>query len=381
MFHYFRAKPPYRTLNQITLSTSALQNNYTFFKNLNTHVKIAPVLKSNAYSHGLIPIARMADRFGAPFFIVDSLYEAYEVSKATVRTPILIMGYTHPDNFRWKQLRFHTVVSDMDTIRILQKYQPSMPLHLKVDTGMNRQGVRFDELEKVLEELKKFPRLNFAGITTHLADADNSTSQTLTKLQVKRFEDAIKMTEKFGFNPQWRHLANTAGSIKASSSLCNLARVGLGFYGISPLDPQDRAFAESHAEHLQPVLQLETTLSQIKKAYAGETIGYNGTFLVKENMTLGILPIGFYDGPDRRLSNTGSVLINDTVCPIVGRVSMNITVIDISHVRNVEVGQRCIVYSRNPNDLNSIQNSAKLCKTTSYDLLVHLAESIKRTPV
>lgn len=139
-----------------------------------------------------------------------------------------------------------------------------------------------------------------------------------------------------------------------------------------------RRYSPRNDEHLKPILQLKTKLIQIKPLQKGDRVGYDGTFSAKKETTLGVLPIGYYDGVDRRLSNRGFIKLNDNFCPIVGRVSMNITTIDISKAKDAKLGDEVTIYSSNPKDLNSISTSASICKTISYDLLVNLASSTKR---
>ena len=297
-------KRDYQTLNLIEISKANLIHNYKFLTSLKK-IRIAPVIKSNGYGHGIINIAQILEQGCAdshvPFFCVDSLYEAYELLKAKIKTQILIMGYTDPENFRVKKLPFSFAVFDLETARILNKYQPNCKVHIFVDTGMNREGVPLNDLANFLQEIKKLSNIKIEGLMSHLASADD-----------------------------------------AKDALNNI---------------------------------------QIKILKANERVGYGGTFLAKKEIIIGILPIGYYDGLDRRLSNKGYVKIDNIFCKIIGKVSMNITTIDISKVKNPYIGQEVIVYSSNPQDKNSISNNAKICNTIPYELLVNLASSTRRIMV
>ncbi|MCL4366020.1 hypothetical protein M1437_02220, partial [Patescibacteria group bacterium] len=152
----------------------------------------------------------------------------------------------------------------------------------------------------------------------------------------------------------------------------NLARAGLALYGYS---------STTFDTNLKPALTLTTKIIQIKKVAKGEKIGYDGTYMVKKDTIIGVLPVGYYDGVDRRLSNKGIFLVDSLPCPILGRVSMNINIIDLSNVKNPKVGQEVKVYSNSPKDKNSIVNCAKICNTIPYDLLVNLAETTRRVIV
>lgn len=371
----------YYPLNLIEISQQNLIRNYKYLSSLNKKTKIAPVLKSNAYGHGLNLVAKILDSglrqndkgSGIPFFCVDSLYEAYELLKAHVKTPILIMGYIQPENLKVKKLPFSYAVSTLDVAQAISKYQPHAGVHLFVDTGMNREGVPFDELPEFLESLPE--HLNIEALMSHLASSDD-LKDPLNKTQIKNFQKALEICHKNGVYPKWVHLQNSDGLLYTSDvstrlgtiphRVWNVSRVGLALYGIFQ-DP-----------HLKPVLTFKSKIIQVKKLQKGDRVGYSGTFTAKKPLTLGVLPLGYYDGVDRRLSNKGFVTADGTPCRIIGRVSMNITTIDLTKVTNVTIGQTVTVYSSNPADPNSIANAAKLCKTIPYDLLVHLASSTKR---
>ncbi len=364
-------KRDYQTLNKIEISKENLLSNFKYLSSLNEQapssrskkVKIAPVLKSNAYGHGLTEVARILAESNIsskiPFVCVDSLYEAYELSKAKIKTPILIMGYTDPENFKVKKLPFSFAVFDIESAKILNECQKGSNVHIFVDTGMNREGISLAELPKFLEQLKKLTNIKIEGLMSHLASADD-VSDSLNKVQIKNFKKALEILKKHGFKPKWIHLLNSDGLL--NSDIGNLARVGLALYGISR-DP-----------NLKPVLSLKTKIIQIKRLNTGNRVGYGGTFTAKKPMTLGVLPLGYYDGVDRRLSNKGFVQINKLRCPIIGNVSMNITTIDLSKIRNPYIGQEVNIYP-------SIETAAKISKTIPYDILASLSASTKRVIV
>lgn len=359
-------KKEYFTLNKIEISKDNLVDNYQYLSSLNRKVKIAPVLKSNGYGHGITEVAKILDTKKCPFFCVDSLYEAYELIKAKIKTPILIMGYTDPENFKAKKLPFSYAVFDIELARILNKYQSGCNVHIFVDTGMNREGVPLAKLPKFLKEIKKLENIKIEGLMSHLASADDS-KDSLNKIQINNFKKAQEILKREGIKPKWIHLQNSDGlALHLEGVNVNMARAGLALNGISK------------NQNLKPVLSLKSKIIQVKNLQKGDRVGYDGTFIAKKPMTFGVLPLGYYDGVDRRLSNKGFVKVGGTYCPIIGKVSMNITTIDLSPIYNTFVGQEVIVYSNNPEDKNSIENTAKICQTIPYTLLVHLAESIKR---
>jgi len=236
---------------------------------------------------------------------------------------------------------------------------------------MHREGVRIDELPKFLHSIISKTNLEIEGIMSHLAESE-SPKNASTKEQLRNFQKAISILKKSGINPKWIHIANSSAILNNKlykAELGNMARTGIALYGID---------TEGKDKNLKPTLTLKTRISQIKNLHKTEKAGYNFTFTAKENMQIAILPIGYFDGVDRRLSNKGFVLVNEKECPIIGRVSMNITIIDVSKIANTTVGQEVIVYSNNPENKNSIQNAAKLCNEPPYVLLGNLAYSTKR---
>ena len=187
--------------------------------------------------------------------------------------------------------------------------------------------------------------------------------------------------------PRWFHIGATGSIINPATrpiiaGISNLARTGLALYGYSSYSIDLSLITQDDAtRHLKPALTLITKITQIKKVSKGEKLGYEGTFTAKEDMIIGVLPIGYYDGVDRRLSNKGIFLVNNIPCPLLGKVSMNVNIIDISKVPNPKIGQEVVVYSSNPSDKNSLINATKICKTIPYDLLVNLAETTRRVIV
>lgn len=363
-------KKQYQPLNTVEISSDALLSNYEYLSSLSTDLAVAPVIKSNGYGHGLVNIAKILDDTGAPFFCVDSIYEGYELLKNHIKTPILIMGYVSPGNLNVKKLPFSYAVYDRDQAFAISKYQPHAKIHLFVDTGMHREGVSIAELPEFVKYSNALG-LHIEGLMSHLGAADHPTNES-TRKQIANFEIAQEIVSEAGLFPQWIHIAASSGLLHNADyegKIGNMARVGIALYGVDP---------EEKNKDLRPALQLISTLSQIKELKKGEKVGYDFTFTASENMRIGILPLGYYDGVDRRLSNKGSVLIANTLCPIIGRVSMNLTTIDISAVKDPQVGERVIIYSDNPGDKNSISHAATLSETIPYDIMVGLASSTKR---
>lgn len=360
----------YQPLNQILVSKGNLAYNYKYLSSLNSEIKVAPVLKSNAYGHGLKIISEFIDELNAPFICVDSLYEAYELMKKNVRTKILIMGSVDSKSLATKKLPFSFAVSSNEILDALIKFQPEAKVHIFVDTGMHREGIDILELEEFVARIQETD-LEVEGLMSHLAMSDKS-SDSLTQKQIENFAKAKILLETNGINPKWIHISNSSALLnnqKYGKKLGNLARVGLAFYGINP---------EFSDKNLRPAMSLITHIAQIKNIKKGEKVGYDFTFTAEKNMELALLPIGYFDGVDRRLSNKGFVKIGDDFARIIGRVSMNITIVDVSEIENLKIGDEVVVFSNRSIDKNSFENSAKIINSISYDPLVHIDSSIRR---
>ena len=361
-------KKDYYNLNQIEISKKNLLSNYHYLSSLDKNIRVAPVLKSNAYGHGLVLIAKILDTVGAPFFCVDSLHEAYELYKAKIKTPLLIMGYIDPRNLQTKKLPFSYAVFDSEMLLAIKQYQPHAGIHLFIDTGMHREGISLPEFPAFVEVIKKYS-LNLEGIMSHFA-MSNKPNDKYTNMQINGFQKVLQIWKDNKVKTKWQHMANSDGLLNYKiykNKLGNMSRCGIALYGISGNHPQ-----------LKPVLQLTSRVVQIKHLQKGEKVGYDFTFVAKKNMRIAILPIGFNDGVEKRLSNVGYVLLQNIPCKIIGRVSMNITTIDITDVVDAKVGDRVIIYSNNPEQKNSITNVTKHSKLSSYELLIHLHPSTKR---
>ena len=360
-------------LNIIELSRQNLEQNYQYLASLHQNLKVAPVLKSNAYGHGLKEIGKMVDGQNPPFICVDSLYEAYILQKEGIKSQILIMGYIDSRSLIRKKLPFSYAIFGLDQAKALNKFQPGAKVHIFFDTGMHREGVPLDDLNQFLKDLSQFKNLEIEGIMSHLA----ATSADLEKLwvtQVKNFKKGLDIIRKNGIYPKWVHIGASGAILNQKlrdqiGECSNVVRTGKAFYGITLGDTK---------VEVKPILALKSKIYQVKKIKKGAAVGYDGSFIAKKDMTIATLPLGYFDGVDRRLSNKGAVLVEGVECPIIGRVSMNITTIDISQVENPKVGMEAVVISSNPTDPNSIENFATISQTIPHDLLVHLAESTRR---
>lgn len=353
---------------------------------------VAPVLKSNAYGHGLIEIAKILEyqrhsndtKRSIPFFIVDSYFEAVTLRSAGIRTPLLIIGYTRPETIaraRIKNVSF--TVTSIETLRQIAHFQSSItaflprrrriPIHLKIDTGMRRQGILPDELDYIDEILDINQSIILTGICSHFSDADND-DPSFTESQIHLWNKIVTDMQSKYISIKHIHISNTDGHRFVRDAIATFSRLGLGLYGLV----EGSLFSPSL--NIKPIMRIETIITDIKKLARDETVGYGNTFKADRDMVIATIPVGYYEGVDRRLSNTGKVLVSreHDACKIIGRVSMNITVIDVSHIPDVQVGTQVTVISDDSADPNSIVNMAKICNTIPYEIAVHIPGQLKR---
>lgn len=368
----------YEVLNEITISQDALLHNYHYFTG-RSHTHIAPVLKSNAYGHGLSQIGQFVDSvIHAPFMCVDSLYEAYTLYDIGVTTPILIMGYTDPRNFDvWKKLPFIFGISDIESLQALSKYQPTARIHIKIDTGMHRLGIQKPEVLSFIEVLRGCSSLKVEGIFSHLSQADDPRKKTYTKNQITAFRDMAAEFERAGYTFRWKHIAATAGAEVVDDPYFNLARIGLGLYGYSPFGPHTNEGRRQRQE-LKPALTLTSRIAQVKSIEVGSQVGYGGIYTAKQRETIAILPLGYNEGIPRALSDVGEVTVGGVQCPIIGRVSMNMTDIKLTRNTHAAPGDPVVVISPDAQANNSVYQMAKYTDTIPYEVLTSLHPSVRR---
>ncbi len=357
----------YRVLNEILLDKQAFISNVHYFQNLH-HTPVAPVLKANAYGHGLIPVATIVDTLNAPYLCVDSLYEAYQLQKAHIKTPILILGYTFPENYHTLHtLPFTFSVADLTTLTALANYQPHAKIHLKLDTGMCRLGIQPHQINDWIKALKQYPNLKLEGIFSHLSQADDRSKDAFSKNQISLFKHMVTEFETAGFTFQYKHIAATAAASWLDDSYFSFSRIGLGIYGYSPF--------ESTA--LKPILTFMSHLASVKTIPPQSQVGYGGTYQTTTSETIGVIPAGYAEGINRSLSNQGSVVINDTSYPIIGNVCMNMTMVKLS--ADCKVGDQVTLISPDNSAPNSVPHLAEIEHTIPYTILTGLHPSIRRT--
>ncbi|MDR3548870.1 MAG: alanine racemase [Candidatus Pacebacteria bacterium] len=362
----------HRPLVEVRISRKNLLHNLHAYQEKYPHLTFAPVLKSNAYGHGLAVIARLLDKENIAFFMVDSYYEARTLRRAGVRSRIVIMGYVRPEEIASSKLRdIDYGIVDIEQLRELARiaHKP-LRIHLKIDTGMHRQGILPTDLDDAIKLIKSQPSLRIAGICSHFADADNSVSDEHTRLQVSTWNEAAKELLLQFPSIEYRHIAATKGVAFGDATHTNVGRIGIGLYGFDT--------SPDGSTELKPVLEMRSLITSIRGVPTGDFVGYNATFVAQKPLCIATVPVGYFEGIDRRLSNVGSLQVAGEAAGLAGRVSMNMCSINVTDLPEVKRGDVVTVISRNRDDDNSVERMAELANTTPYVILAHLPQHLKR---
>lgn len=368
-------------LNTLEISKGKILKNLKLLQNNPHKILISPVLKSNAYGHGIDIVGNILDDQGLPFICVNSFYEASLLRDSGFKSDVLIMGYVDEEDLK-KEEDFIFAVFDLDYAKKINSIYKNARVHINVETGLHREGIDVINSNNLLDELKLLKNITIEGVMSHLACSNDPFCET-TKNQLENFRLVKKIIKESGIDPKWFHLGGSLALLNNLNDECNVVRCGKALFGIAlntSYGGQQLKSDNANKDFLQ-TLVLKTKIAQVKKVKKGEHVGYADMFIAKSDMTIGVLPIGYYDGLDRRLTNKGRVKVNGKYCEILGLVAMNLTVINLSEIENPLPGNEVIVYSNHPEDFNSLDNTAKLCETLPQELLVRLPVSLTRVVV
>lgn len=327
------------------------------------------VVKADGYGHGAVCCAKKLEAEKIDWFGVALPEEGLELRTHGIRTPILCLG-----SF-WEGQENFLIENDLTPVifrleiaeklnRAARNKNVSVKIHVKIDTGMGRIGVRFDEVNAFAEKLKTFSNLRIDGIMTHFAAADNLRETDFTDKQIKRFENAVGIFEKKGFRPTYKDLANSPGAIAHKNSHGNMVRLGGVLYGLGG----DILPREIIKPKLKPVLSLKTHIAHLKRVPKGDTLGYSRTFETERDSIIATIPIGYQDGYSRALSNNGRAIIKNTYVPIVGRISMDWTILDVSDIPDVKVNDEVILIGKSGELKVTAEEIAQATDTISYEI-------------
>lgn len=293
------------------------------------------VVKSNAYGHGLVSFAREVSTLGVDYVGVDSIVEAERLRKEGITTPIFVLGYTRPINYpRAVELNIEIAISSLDSIKQLI---PGLKIHLKVDTGMHRQGFLLLEFGAALDELKKFGSdVQVVGMFSHFASASDAEFKENSQKQLAEYKKFLKIFEGKSFDSKKiiKHMSASGATFNYPEAHFDMVRVGLSMYGLWPSRELEDRFSKQFS--LRPVMQWQTIIGEVKTLTEDGHIGYDFTEEVKKGMRIAVCPIGYWHGYPRHLSSVGHVLVRGERAKVLGRVSMDMIAIDVSNIPEVK---------------------------------------------
>ncbi len=370
--------PKYRDIELrtwIEVSKGAVDDNYRAFRQLiGPETKLMSVVKSNAYGHGLIDFSRVVADLGVDWLGVDSIVEAISLRNEGFTLPILVLGYTPPANFSFAAKNNITLaVSSFDSLALVFKFNEPLSIHLKLDTGMHRQGFlpeRWAELSGMLTKVPK--NINIEGVFSHLAAADEERYRAQTQKQIKDFFGVASELEKVLNKKLLKHLGATKGTLGYPDCYGDMVRVGLGMYGLRPSPVNESP--EGEKVKLTPVLTWKTIISEVKVSKDGGGVGYGFTGELKIGGRMAICPIGYWHGFPRALSNKGSVLVRGKRLPVLGRVSMDMIALDAESSPEIKVGDEVVIIGGGL----PVEEMAKICGTSNYEIITRLNPLIHR---
>jgi alanine racemase len=367
------------------VSLATLRQNFrTVQKHVGAGVTVCAVVKADAYGHGAVECSRALEAEGARWLGVTSLDEAIPLREAGLRASILLMtGFWRGEESEIVRLRLTPTVWEPWHIESLEKSAAAMgarhPVHLKVDTGMGRLGVAVDQLPALLEKLGAARHLLLEGVSTHLADSEVMDAPSVAE-QERRFEAALRIVREAGMEPSLVHMANTGAVISRRETWNTMVRPGVALYGYYL--PFQRAGREVSGGTLRlpvkPILTWKTRILSLRDFGPNQALGYGGTYVTKAPAHVAVLPVGYADGYNRQLSNRGRVIVRGHYAPIVGRISMDLTLVDVTGIPGVAVGDEAILLGAGDGLSVDALEHAELANSTPYEILCNISKRVPR---
>jgi alanine racemase len=368
------------------VSLSTLRENYrTVKKYVGSGVTVCAVVKAYAYGHGAVECSKALEEEGATWLGVTSLDEAIPLREGGIATRILLMtGFWRGEEEEIVRLDLTPTVWEIGQIELLERAAARLgvlqqAVHLKIDSGMGRLGCTPEELPGICAVLKSSRHLNVEGFATHLASSEVLDAPSVSE-QLKAFADARRVLCEYGFDPPLVHTANTSAVISHHESWNTMVRPGLALYGYHlPFERAGRVVSGSGLRlSVKPVLTWKTRILSLRDMRAGQALGYGGTYVTKAPSRVAILPVGYADGLNRGLSTGGRVIVREHYAPIVGRISMDLTTVDVTGIPGVEVADEVVLLGSHDGLSVDAREHAELANTIPYEILCAISKRVPR---
>ncbi len=333
---------------------------------------IIAVVKANAYGHGLVPVSRVLEQGGADMIAITSIEEGVALRKAGITIPILNLSYTAAKEVPEAiERRITVTVYDSNSADILHEQakvlKKPLRVHLKIDTGMSRLGIVPNDVLQVVPKIVSMPYFRVDGMYSHFADESDAN---FVQQQYQTMQDVLFSLQRVGCVIPAVHMAKSGVIFQSKDYHFDAVRPGIALYGSGH-------GADSHG--LEPALALKTVLAQVKKIPAGARVGYMQTFTAKKDMTIAIVPIGYAHGYDRDLSNKGYMLVDDWLCPVIGRVCMSQTILDVSAVKSrLTIGEEVVVIGKQKKNAIAVRDVASQGNSIGHEVLAPISVAVPR---
>jgi alanine racemase len=375
-----------RLLSWCEVDAAALRHNLQAFRSLlRAEAKLLFVVKANAYGHGLREIAGLAPSLQVDGLGVHQLDEAAEVRTAGWTGPVWVLGYTpHARLADGLDLGVEFTVYDAATLEALDRLGRARglraPCHLKLETGTNRQGIPGEDLDRFLEIFASSPGLRLAGVSTHFANIEDTTDHAFARGQLDCFRALVGRVRAAGFTAAVPHAACSAALLVMPETAFGCARVGIGAYGIWP----SRETLASHTSRgedllrLRPVLAWKARIAQVKTIPAGAFVGYGCTRRTSHVSRIAVLPVGYFEGYDRRFSNLAHILVRGSRAPVLGRVCMDMFMADVTDIPGVAPEDEAVLIGRQGDEEIRAADLAAIAQTIPYEIVSRLSPQLPR---
>lgn len=364
----------------IEIDKEAIAHNYRIFRSIIPEgTKLMSVVKSNAYGHGIVDFSKEITGLGADWIGVDSIVEGLRIRKEGITPPILVLGYTLLERIQEAiDNNISITISNSDTAERLKALQLNgkIKAHIKIDSGMHRQGFMESDRSSIIAFLKEHQDLiEVEGLYTHFAAAKDPNDPASTMEQVRIFKEWIAAFKEAGFNPI-THASATGATILFPEAAFDIVRVGIGMHGIWP-SAEIKQFMEGK-DQLKPTLAWKTIISEIKTIPAGAKIGYDFTEEVTRETKMAVCPIGYWHGIPRSLSSKGQLLVNGVKARMLGRVSMDMIVIDVTDVPEPKIGDEAVIIGQSGDLYISADEVATMAQNSTYEFITRINPLIKK---
>ncbi len=365
----------------IELDGSALRHNIAVFQKLTAPAQVIPVIKSNAYGHGLSEVYNALRELSPPWLAVNYISEAESLRSFGYEGRIMVVGPLQKNKLgKAKELELDIFLVETGILEDWISTTPTLRprAHLKIDTGMSRQGFLPEQVENLVERLGPHKE-GLVGICSHFANVEDVLEQSYALQQLKRFEEAFHKFESSGFQ-LIPHIAASSSALLMEASRFALVRIGISAYGLWPSRTTQLSFLQHSGNmiELKPALSWRTEVAIVKSVRAGQFIGYGCSYKALRDMNIAVLPVGYFEGYPRLASNRAYVLMKGQRCPVVGRVCMNMMMIDISHLENIRPGTHVTLIGADGDERLEASQIAEWSDTIHYEIVTKLNPDIPR---